>query len=243
MKEGKYLRQDEKYAKKQSFRPLALMLTLMLVLGSVVGGTVAWLIADTDPVVNTFTYGDIDLKLEETDTDLDNDDDPNTNQYKMLPGEDITKDPQVTVLAGSENCWLFVKLVKSENFDDFMTYTIGGGWAQLYDAEGNEIKGVYYRFHGETTEDEIYSVLDGDMVSVSESVTKEMLNDLDDNGKNVADATYPSLTVTAYAVQYSGFEPEITEGAIEPTAVQIKAAALNAWNAVEQQNDIASPNP
>ena len=233
MKEGKYLRQDEKCAKKHSYRPLALMLTLMLVLGSVVGGTVAWLIADTDPVVNTFTYGDIDLKLEETDTHLDDDDDPNTNQYKMLPGEDITKDPKVTVLAGSENCWLFVKLVRSENFSEFLTYTIEDGWSQLYDAEGNEVEGVYYRFQSENTKDVIYSVLKRDKVSVLGSVTKELLNDLDDNGKNVTGATYPSLSATAYAVQYSGFEPEITEGAIEPTADQVKAAALNAWNAVE----------
>ena len=241
MKEGKYLRQDKKHAKKYSYRPFALILALMLVIGSVVGGTVAWLIADTDPVVNTFTYGDINLKLEETDTDLDDDDDPGTNQYEMLPGEDIAKDPKVTVLAGSENCWLFVKLVKSGNFDDFMTYTIGDGWAQLYDTEVNEIKGVYYRFQGETTEDVVYSVLDGDKVSVLESVTKEMLNGLDGNGQNVTNATYPSLSVTAYAVQYSSFEPEIDAEATEPNAKQVNDAAWSAWNAVEEQKSSANP--
>ena len=61
-------------------------------------------------------------------------------------------------------------------------------------------------------------------------VTKEMLNALDPEGAN---ATYPTLTVTAYAVQRSGFEPEISEGATAPTAEQVLAAAFAAWNVIE----------
>ena len=39
------------------------MLALGLVIGCAGGGTVAWLTAQTEPVVNTFTYGDINIEL------------------------------------------------------------------------------------------------------------------------------------------------------------------------------------
>ena len=54
-----------------SVKLIAAVLAIVLVVGGVVGGTVAWLIATPDPVVNTFTYGDIDITLTETDTKLD----------------------------------------------------------------------------------------------------------------------------------------------------------------------------
>lgn len=190
--------------KLASPRTLAVILALVLVFGGVVGGTFAWLIAAPDPVVNTFTYGDIDITLEETDTDLDGDDDPNTNEYEMMPGQVITKDPVVTVKAGSEELWLFVKLEKSENFDTFMEYTVDGSWAAL-----ESVEGVYYRHitAEEVAEtDMAVHVLAGDAVTVKESVTKEMLNGLDENadGTEAEVKYYPTLTVTAYAVQYAG---------------------------------------
>lgn len=220
-----------KYAAKRAgcfnAKSIALILVLVLAFGGVIGGTVAWLIAKSDPVVNTFTYGDIDIELDETDTE-DDDNNPNTNEYEMMPGMEITKDPTVTVKAGSEHNWLFVKLEKSDNFDDFMTYTIAEGWTQLYDAQGNEVKGVYFRFQPETDVDVPHSVLMENQVIVKDDVTKQMLNELDENGAS----NYPTLTVTAYAVQYAGFEPEITEGAVGPDEAQVQAAAFNAWSKV-----------
>ena len=94
------------------------VVALVLVLCCAMGGTLAWLVAKTDPVVNTFTYGDINIGLSESD-DLD---------LKMIPGNSIKKDPVVTVKEGSEACWLFVEVKESENFDTFMTYAIAEGW-------------------------------------------------------------------------------------------------------------------
>ena len=210
----------------KKYKLITLILAAALLLTGVVGGTVAWLIDRTDPVVNTFTYGDINIDLEETPTP-DDDDNPDTNEYEMLPGEEITKDPKVTVNTDSKASWLFVKLVKSANFDDFMEYQIADGWTQLKDAQGNDVPGVYFREVGEVvSEDVVYEVIKDNKVHVKETVTKEMLNALDPQG---AAATYPTLTVTAYAVQRSGFEPEISEGATAPTAEQINAAAALAW--------------
>lgn len=195
MAKGKYA---AKHVGRVNMKPLALIMALVLTLGGVIGGTVAWLIATPDPVVNTFTYGDINIELSETDTQLDDDSDPNTNDYKMMPGIKITKDPVVTVKAESEEMWLFVKLEKSSNFDTFMEYTVADGWTAL-----SGVDGVYYQHitaEDVATADKKIAVIKDDTVTVKESVTKEQLNALDSGSSE----NYPTLTVTAYAVQYAG---------------------------------------
>ena len=178
---------------KLGSKKLAVMLTsLAFVLCTVIGGTLAWLVAETKPVVNTFTYGDINITLEETDTNKDGDDDPNTNTYSMVPGHTIVKDPKVTFKANSEDAWLFVKLEKTNDFDKFMTYEMADGWTKL-----DNVDGVYYREVSKAAQDAEFTVIKGDTVNVKGEVTKEMLNALDANGAS----NYPKLTVTAYAVQ------------------------------------------
>ncbi len=191
--------------KRSKVKMVAIILTIVLTLCGIVGGTVAWLTDEAEPVVNTFTYGDIEIDLGETDTELDDDDDPNTNDYEMLPGQTIIKDPVVTVKAGSEELWLFVKLEKSENFDTFMEFEMAEGWTELTGVEG-----VYYRHitaEEVAKEDQEFHVIADDIIKVKESVTKEMLNDLDKDPQN---PTYPTLTITAYAVQYAG-NPTVEE--------------------------------
>lgn len=186
---GKHCKKSVKLGGKK----LAVMLaSLALVLCTVIGGTLAWLVTETDPVVNTFTYGDINITLRETDTNKDGDNDPNTNTYPMVPGHTITKDPKVTLKANSENAWLFVKLQKTANFDDFMTFEIADGWTKL-----NNVDGVYYREVSKAAQDVEFTVIKDNTVTVKGEVTKEMLNDLDANGAS----NYPKLIVTAYAVQ------------------------------------------
>ena len=186
----------EKHCKKSvklGGKKLAVMLaSLSIVLCTVIGGTLAWLVTETDPVVNTFTYGDINITLHETGTNKDGDSDPNTNTYPMVPGHTITKDPKATFKAGSENAWLFVKLEKTANFDDFMTYEIASGWTAL-----DNVDGVYYREVSKSDADAEFTVIKDNTVTVKGEVTKEMLNALDANGAS----NYPKLIVTAYAVQ------------------------------------------
>ena len=165
-------------------KSLALVLALAMIVVCVVGGTLAWLTAKTPDVKNTFTTSDVDITLTET-----------TTNYQMIPGYTIAKDPKVTVLAGSEKCYLFVKVEKSANFDSFMTYEMATGWKQLKDASNNDVPGVFYR---EVDTDQMgtpISVLKNDQVTVSGDVTKTMLNDLTENN-------YPTLTFTAYACQF-----------------------------------------
>ena len=161
------------------------MLALVLVIGCAVGGTVAWLVSSTDPVVNTFTYGDINITLGET----------TGNDYKIIPGVDIEKDPKVTVKANSEACWLFVKVEEAGMFvTDKVTYevdtTANTGWTKLTGVDG--VTNVWYREVDAVTADTSFYVLKGNKVTVSEDLTKNDIKDI---------TTKPTLTFTAYAVQ------------------------------------------
>lgn len=185
-----------KYRRSVSVRTLVVMLALVLMVGCAVGGTLAWLVAKTDPVVNTFTYGDINITLTE---------DTGSN-YKIIPGVNIAKDPKVTVEAGSEACWLFVK-VDEENWPTFkeansetrkVSYTLADVWTAL-----PNVPGVYYREVGAVSADTDFEVLEGNKVTVSENLTKAEVN-------SIAEGIQPKLTFTAYAVQKDGIADAAT---------------------------------
>lgn len=169
-------------------RTMALLAAMLMIVGVMIGSTLAWLTAKSSPVVNTFTTSDIEIELKET-TGAD---------YKMVPGWPIDKDPKVTVLAESEECYLFVKLEKNPTsgevqFDDYLEYTVDKDWEEL---NSEKYPGVYYR---EITKDGIgkpYSVLKDDKIFVKETVTKEMMAKAKNNK--------PTLTITAYASQLYG---------------------------------------
>lgn len=172
-----------------SGRAFVTLLALVLVFGCAVGGTFAWLTAKTDEVVNTFTYGDINIGLAET----------TGNNYKIIPGVDIRKDPKVTVTAGSEACWLFVK-VEEKDWPTFkeadgktakIAYGIASGWTAL---EGQS--GVYYREVGAAAADTSFEVIKDNVITVSENLTKTEVKDVV--------TVQPKLTFTAYAVQKDG---------------------------------------
>lgn len=183
-------------------KAIVAVVALVLVLCCAMGGTLAWLVDSTTEVKNTFTYGDINISLWEHELNEDGltlSTDVFTGEeqtgFKMIPGNKIEKDPTVTVKADSEASWVFVKIVESNNFDDFMTYGVASGWTQLtVDAEGNAVTDlIYYREVAATTADTDFAVLANDSVSVKDTVTKDMLKD----GVFVA----PTLSFTAYAVQ------------------------------------------
>lgn len=178
-----------------SNKTVAILLALVLAIGCAVGGTLAWLISQTESVVNTFTYGDINIGLAET-TGAD---------YKIIPGVNINKDPKVTVTAGSEACWLFVKVEEQGTFvANKVTYGIAAEWTK---GDGTKIpENVYYREvdAAAAKAGESYYILKGNttyangVVTVSENLTKDEVDQL--KGKK------PTLTFKAYAVQKDGIK-------------------------------------
>ena len=179
------------------------MLAVTLLIGCAIGGTVAWLTANTAPVVNTFTYGDINIDLWEhaydaTTNALGNSKVTEVENYKIIPGVDLPKDPTVTVKAGSEACWLFVKVEQTGTFvTDKVTYSVmtgADGWKALPDVDG-----VYYREVSAVTSDTSFDILENNKVTVSDTLTKADVN-------NITAENQPKLTFTAYAVQKEGID-------------------------------------
>ena len=109
-------------------RKWLIIATALLVLG--VGATIAYLVSSPATVKNTFTVGDVALTLTETTGE----------EYRMIPGTAIKKDPLVTVVGGSEECYVYVKLDRANGLDDYVTYALADGWALL-----GGFDGVYYR--------------------------------------------------------------------------------------------------
>ena len=169
-------------------RKLIIALALCLALALGIGGTMAYLTAATGPVVNTFTIGNVGLTLEENKgTMVDG-----KHQFKMVPGNTIEKDPTVTVTAGSENCWLFVKLVKANNFDTYLTYAMADGWTELTGVEG--VAGVYYREVTQSETAQEFAVLANNQVTVRDTVAQ--------SDSFVA----PTLTISAAAIQRANID-------------------------------------
>ena len=173
---------------------LALVLALALMVVSAVAGTLAWLTATSTTVTNTFTTSNITVKLKETTGE----------QYKMIPGYELKKDPKAWVVSGSEDCFLFVKLDWAND-----TYTSGGETKYYLDwaiAEGWQLvpdeTNVYFhevtssQMSSDDGKTNAFPVLAGNKVTVSGDITKEQMDALNKEG-----AAKPTLTITAYASQ------------------------------------------
>ena len=184
---------------------MAVALATIIAVMAVAGASLAWLKDTTDPVINTFTEGKVDITLVETPVGENGSATGNT--YKMVPGDVLPKDPKVTVLAVSEACWVFVKVEEINDVETFLDYEIADGWTQLKDASNNDIPGVYYRTVDDTDKDQEFYVLKADKgnkfpngaVTVNTSVEMKDMNKLN------AD-TYPKLKFTAYAIQAAHFD-------------------------------------
>lgn len=193
-----------------SSKTFVVMLALVLALGCAVGGTIAWLTAQTGEVKNTFTYGNINIELYEhkydaaTNTLTAETTKTGVEDYKIVPGKNLPKDPTVKVVGGSEACYLFVKVEATGTFATGVNYAIREeGWAK---GDGNGIPAnVYYREVPAATTDTVFYMLTGDtanpngVVTVSENLTKAEINAIAEANKT------PTLSFTAYAIQQEGF--------------------------------------
>ena len=161
---------------------IAMVIALACVLVFGVGGTIAYLVAIAGPITNTFTYGDVSITLTET-----------TGQdYSMIPGKTITKDPIVAVKGGSESAWLYVKVAKTMNFDEYLSFEMAEGWKPL---DGHP--DVYYRSTTRAYSDTSFTIIKDNAVIVSSSLTEE---------KMTAISVFPRVSFTAYAIQAHGVE-------------------------------------
>ena len=201
---------------KTKSKALLLTLCAVLLVAASVMGTMAYL-TSTDKVENTFTVGNVAIKLDEAKVKTDGT--PVTpaervkaNEYKLLPGHTYNKDPMVTVLSGSEASYIkmTVTFSKASALDAIFASTgadltsifngyDSANWIYKDNTKDATANTRTYEFwykeavgapNGDVALDALF-----DSITVPGEITKEQL------------ATIEGMTITvnAYAIQADGF--------------------------------------
>lgn len=196
---------------------LIMSVAMVLVCAFAVGMTIAYL-TSTDEVVNTFTVGNVRIKLDEAKVDAYGE--PvgspvprvKDNSYKLIPGHTYTKDPTVTVLSGSEESYIKMTVTFTEaaaldaifapNGADLTEIFNGYNPANWIDKGNTENTGNNTRTYEFWYKDAVAAptadvALDAlfDSITVPRTITNDQL------------ATIQGMTITvnAYAIQADGF--------------------------------------
>lgn len=210
--------------KKKQIAQLGITLGLVAAVG--VGGTLALLQANTDPVTNTFTVGnglkDKDLQLDETDVDNSTPDAERdkANTYENIePQSELTKDPQVRVSNAADvaDCYVFIKVdgcdaflatvnagLNTENGDELSDFkNWNKGWVKIntngsLSDDTNDYDGLYV--WGKVADGVLTAtkITDGLTANVFDAITLSKDAALYTNG---AGKTLNNITIDACAVQ------------------------------------------
>jgi len=216
---------------------MALALAAVMLICASVAATVAYL-KDDDSVVNTFTVGKVHINLDEADVKpdgtLETDNRVKENDYHLLPGITYIKDPTVTVLKDSDECYVrtFVTFTYSSQLDTILpnanlTEIFNGydennwklaGVVENTDADPVKCTRTYeFRYVGEAykgtkagtvmkTTSNIKLAPLFDSFKVPEGLTNEQLASLVTVNAETGEITSKmTITVTAHAIQAAGF--------------------------------------
>lgn len=184
-----------KRAVRRMRKTLVLVACVALITGLAVGGTLAWLVDDTEEITNTFTTAGIDITLIETKKPDGTVVEAGVTDWEaqLIPGMSYSKNPVVTVERPETDVdiYLFVKF--EENVDEeVLTYTstltANNGWTEL-----TANSGIWYREVKATDKIVSWNLLKDDTVSVNNTVTKEQI-DLNSSADT-------KMEWTAYAIQ------------------------------------------
>ena len=197
-------------------KKLMTVLALVLVIAMSVAGTYAYL-TSADRVVNTFTVGDVKIKLDEAKANadgtlVDGADRVKANSYKLLPGHEYAKDPTVTVLKGSESSYvkMTVTFSKAAELDTIFAPTGANllsifkgydraNWIYMGNTEDTSANTRTYEFwyKAPVAAPDADVALDAlfDSITVPGGIKNDQL-------KTIEDMT---ITVNAYAIQADGF--------------------------------------
>ena len=210
-----------KKTQKKLRKALLLISCAALLVCITVGVTVAYL-TDTAEVKNTFTVGNVQITLDEANTDNDQyevdgktvtpERDAQNDYTSIKPGDKLAKDPTVTVLKDSEDCYVraIVTLTKGNaiyelpsSFKIEECFDIGTNWeykSEKYDsAKGTYTyefwyKGIVAKNTADNTLQPLFTT-----VTVPSALTNEELATL--NGMEI--------NVEAHAIQADGFNGDV----------------------------------
>lgn len=191
---------------KNRSKALLLALCALMLVVTTVFTTLAYL-TDTKSVVNTFTVGDVEITLTESVTNLYGEKTEGTitagiategNEYKLVPNKSYVKDPKITVVAGSEAAFVYVKVVndiaalEADDDNTIADQMAAKGWTQLVVDEAN-VPNVYVKAAAVNASEGAVEVPVFDTVTIAGDA---------DLSSVTGDET---ITVTAYAIQAEGF--------------------------------------
>ena len=195
---------------------LVACLCVALAVLTIAGTTLAYLTSQ-DEVTNTFTVGNVQIKLDEAKANPDgslvaNEDRVKANSYKLIPGHTYNKDPMVTVLKGSESSYIkmTVTFTKAAELDEIfapngapLTSIFNGydraNWIAKGNTEdtGNNTRTYEFWYKETVAAPDADVALDAlfDSITVPGTITNTQL------------ATIQGMTITvnAYAIQADGF--------------------------------------
>ena len=187
---------------------LALALVVVLAVTAVTGATLAYF-TDTKEATNTFTVGNVKIKLTEpswTATGV-------KDAPEVYPGEALAKDPTVEN-TGANPCFVRVKVdglgILGEGLEityrtNYVNNALGAGWVKHTD-------GYYYYTEVLAANEKTTALFD--QIVIPTALTNE-------NGEEYEDSY--DIDVTAYAVQAQGAKPSFS-------AVQgMSVAEIAAW--------------
>ena len=161
------------------------VVALSLALVTVIGGTLAFLLDESNVVTNKFTYGKIEIVL----TENNKADEDGLEFTNVVPGDVLKKDPVVTVNAGSEACYVYVLI--DNQLGDAACYNIDKTkWIQVQDY--TIVTKSLYRYY------EVVNALQGakDLTVFTELTFKSNLTSAD-----LTNLKDKNVVITAYAYQ------------------------------------------
>ena len=173
-------------------RILLTALAALLLVTLTIGGTMAWLVDTTTEVKNTFTTAKVDIILDETQTD---------RNFEMIPGTVYPKEPYVTVVDGSESCWVFVEVVASEGLENVDWSVDTDNWIELTVTDAPHSGKVYYYKDRLNAGDTKY-ILDG-------GEKGQVTIKTDPTNQNMPTSN-PTITFYAYACQAANVNEPLT---------------------------------
>lgn len=213
---------------KTAKKAMLMTLCAIILVVATVFGTMAYL-TSKDEVVNTFTVGNVAIKLDEVKVDTNGS--PiagaarvKTNEYKLMPGHTYTKDPTIHVDAASEDCFIRAKVtltnakewiaIATKYADNKVENIIKGTddniWWVSQPAVDETANTVTYTFvyknesHTDELGKRIWTSTDSkDLVLFNEIAIPGGLTN--DELKDVGDS---KITVVAEAIQADGFDTE-----------------------------------
>ena len=179
-----------------------MMVTICLIAVVGVGATLAYLTDTTETLTNTFTLGKTDIEIDEPEWEEPED---------IVPGQEIAKDPTVTVMAKSVDSYVFMSVsgIDAMEAAGFEVGEFNAAWVKADDAEGKDGIYVYSDANGPAVVAK--SDEDQELPALFEKVTYKAENTETKGGEF-------NLLVKAAAVQATGEEGYTYEDAYAAVA-------------------------